>query len=184
MLRLKACGWGLKRIAAELGCSRDTVKRYVATGGVLRFPFAQAGQGARRTRGLAARALSSASRRRRRRSPGSPDGEGAGREPADAAAGGSALEAGLEGGGAGLRPVRDAAGPAASDRFRRAPGRGRRRQGVKAFLFIATLGRSRRRHVRAFRDEKQESWFAGLKSAFTTLGGVPEEGCLMRRLTQ
>jgi hypothetical protein len=29
-------------------------------------------------------------------------------------------------------------------------------------------------HVRAFRHEKQESWFTGLESAFTTFGGVPE----------
>ena len=34
MLRLKACGWGLKRIARELGCSHHTVKAYVAAGGV------------------------------------------------------------------------------------------------------------------------------------------------------
>jgi hypothetical protein len=34
MLRLKACGWGLKRIARELGCSHHTVKHYVAPGGV------------------------------------------------------------------------------------------------------------------------------------------------------
>ena len=26
MLRLKACGWGAKRIAAALGCSHHTVK--------------------------------------------------------------------------------------------------------------------------------------------------------------
>ena len=26
MLRLKGCGWGLKRIARELGCSHHTVK--------------------------------------------------------------------------------------------------------------------------------------------------------------
>ncbi len=34
---------------------------------------------------------------------------------------------------------------------------------------------SRRCHVRAFRHERQESWFSGLESAFTTFGGVPEE---------
>jgi hypothetical protein len=45
---------------------------------------------------------------------------------------------------------------------------------VKAFMFVATLGHSRRVHVRAFRHEKQESWFTGLESAFTTFGGVPE----------
>ena len=42
-------------------------------------------------------------------------------------------------------------------------------------MFVATLGYSRRLHVRAFRSERQESWFAGLESAFTTFGGVPEE---------
>ncbi|MCK1687956.1 helix-turn-helix domain-containing protein [Bradyrhizobium sp. 145] len=37
MLRLRACGWGLKRIARELGCSHHTVKGYVAAGGVKPF---------------------------------------------------------------------------------------------------------------------------------------------------
>jgi transposase InsO family protein len=46
---------------------------------------------------------------------------------------------------------------------------------IKAFVFVATLGHSRRLHVRAFRAEKQEHWFAGLESAFTVFGGVPEE---------
>jgi hypothetical protein len=42
-------------------------------------------------------------------------------------------------------------------------------------VFVATLGHLRRLHVRAFRAEKQEHWLAGLESAFTTFGGVPEE---------
>src|SRR5207247_7054592 len=46
---------------------------------------------------------------------------------------------------------------------------------IKAFVFVATLGHSRRLHVRAFRAEKQEHWFAGLESAFTTFGGLPED---------
>jgi transposase len=46
---------------------------------------------------------------------------------------------------------------------------------VKAFMLVATLGHSRRGHIRAFRHERQESWFAGLESAFPTFGGVPEE---------
>lgn len=46
---------------------------------------------------------------------------------------------------------------------------------VKAFVFVATLGHSRRLHVRAFRHEQQASWFCGLESAFTTFGGVPAE---------
>ncbi|KAB2883316.1 MAG: serine recombinase [Albidovulum sp.] len=33
MLALKSCGWGTKRIAAELGCSPNTVKRWIAEGG-------------------------------------------------------------------------------------------------------------------------------------------------------
>src|SRR5215203_4353410 len=37
MLRLKALGWGIKRIARELGCSHMTVRRYVAEGGYVPF---------------------------------------------------------------------------------------------------------------------------------------------------
>src|SRR4051794_16231721 len=33
MLRLRDLGWGTRRIAAELGCNRETVQRYLATGG-------------------------------------------------------------------------------------------------------------------------------------------------------
>ena len=32
MLRLKELGWGSKRIAAELGCSRNTVRHWLARG--------------------------------------------------------------------------------------------------------------------------------------------------------
>ena len=46
---------------------------------------------------------------------------------------------------------------------------------LRAYLFVATLGYSRRCHIRAFRNERQESWFDGLESAFTTFGGVTEE---------
>lgn len=33
MLRLKDLGWGVRRIAAEFGCSHMTVRRYLAGGG-------------------------------------------------------------------------------------------------------------------------------------------------------
>jgi transposase len=33
MLRLKAVGWGVRRIAGELGCSHMTVRRYLSAGG-------------------------------------------------------------------------------------------------------------------------------------------------------
>src|SRR5215213_9376326 len=51
MLRLQALGWGTRRIAAELGCSRETVQRYLAAGGWAPYrtperPGALAGRGA------------------------------------------------------------------------------------------------------------------------------------------
>ena len=33
MARLRDLGWGTRRIAAELGCDRETVRRYLAAGG-------------------------------------------------------------------------------------------------------------------------------------------------------
>jgi transposase len=46
---------------------------------------------------------------------------------------------------------------------------------VRAYLFVATLGHSRRVHVRAFRHERQACWFEGMESAFRAFGGMPEE---------
>jgi hypothetical protein len=46
---------------------------------------------------------------------------------------------------------------------------------VKVFLFVATLGYSRRLHVRAYGDERQKSWFDGIESSFVKFGGIPEE---------
>ena len=51
MLRLHALGWGTRRIATELGCNRETVQRYLATGGWAPYrtperPGALAGHGA------------------------------------------------------------------------------------------------------------------------------------------
>jgi transposase len=48
-------------------------------------------------------------------------------------------------------------------------------ENVKVYLFVATLGYSRRLYVRPFRNERQESWFAGVEGAFHHFGGVPEE---------
>jgi transposase len=39
---------------------------------------------------------------------------------------------------------------------------------LTAFVSVATLGHSRRLHVRAFRHERQANWFTGLESAFTS----------------
>jgi transposase len=46
---------------------------------------------------------------------------------------------------------------------------------VRVFLFVATLGYSRRPYVAAFLHERQASWFAGLEGALTHFDGVPEE---------
>ena len=43
---------------------------------------------------------------------------------------------------------------------------------MRVFLFVATLGYSRRCHVAAFRHERQSSWFRGLEGAFLHFGGV------------
>jgi transposase len=48
-------------------------------------------------------------------------------------------------------------------------------ESVKVYLFMATLGYSRRVYVRAFHNERQESWFAGLEGASGHFGGVTEE---------
>lgn len=37
MVRLHQLGWGSKQMAAELGCSRNTVRRYLPAGGWIGF---------------------------------------------------------------------------------------------------------------------------------------------------
>ena len=37
MVRLRGLGWGTKRIAREMGCSRTTVKRYLEAGGWIAY---------------------------------------------------------------------------------------------------------------------------------------------------
>ena len=53
MLRLRALGWGTRRIAAELGCNRETVRRYLAAGGWAAVPHAGAAGAAGRARDVA-----------------------------------------------------------------------------------------------------------------------------------
>jgi hypothetical protein len=44
---------------------------------------------------------------------------------------------------------------------------------------VATLGHFATAACSAFRAEKQDHWLAGLESAFTTFGGVPEAVLMM-----
>lgn len=173
MLRLKACGWGLKRIARELGCSHHTVKAYVETGGVK--PFKPP------VRAKKLDGFDDWLRERFIRHRGNADVV---RQELLAEKGIAVSPRTMQ---RTLQPYRQAlkAEALATVRFETPPGRqlqidfGERLVDiagakVKAFMFVATLGHSRRVHVRAFRHEKQESWFTGLESAFTTFGGVPE----------
>jgi transposase len=174
MLRLKELGWGSKRIAREFGVSRNTVKDYIAAGGWT--PYRQPG------RKKALDELAGWLRERLRRHRGN----------ADVIRQELAAEKGII---VSLRTVERAVKPyrreleaeaRATVRFETAPGWqmqidfGERlveigRHRVRAYLFVATLGSSRRHHVRVFRNERQESWFDGLESAFAKFGGVTEE---------
>ena len=72
-------------------------------------------------------------------------------------------------------------------RFETPPGRqlqidfGQRRIAVegedpgRVFLFVATLGYSRRIYAAAFRHERQSAWLAGIEGAFRHFGGLPGE---------
>lgn len=174
MLALRSCGWGTKRIAAELGCSRNTVKRWLSAGG-----WRSARPAAR---GKALDGLEGWLAERFRRHAGN----------ADVVRQELAAEHGIE---VSLRTVERAvahlrrelrAEARATVRFETAPGQqlqidfGERRvrigdQMEKVFFFVATLGYSRRLHVRAFAAERQEHWFEGLESTFRAFGGVPAE---------
>ena len=174
MLRLKSLGWGIRRIAKELGCSHMTVRRYVSQGGWL---------GCRsrgRPRSLAG--LEDWLAERFRRHAGN----------ADVVRQELAAEKGIQ---LSLRTIEREVAPLrrelqaearATIRFETPPGKqlqidfGERRaaicnENVKVYLFVATLGYSRRLYVRAFHNERQESWFAGLEGAFRHFGGVTEE---------
>ncbi len=174
MLELKRRGWGAKRIAREFGTCPKTVRRYLREGcwgGYSRVgrPPALAGREAWVEERLI-------------RHGGN----------ADVVRQELASELGIT---LSLRTVERACTPLrqrllaearATMRFETPPGRqlqidfGERRvviggAPVRAHLFVATLGFSRRLHVRAFRSEGQESWFSGMESAFAVFGGTTEE---------
>jgi transposase len=174
MLRLKGLGWGVKRIGRELGCSHHTVKRYLEAGGFVGYrPSARR----KKLDGLEGWLLE-----RFRRHRGNADVI---RQELAAEKEIVVSLRTVERAVAGYRRAL-AAEARATVRFETPPGRqlqidfGERLveiagAKVKAFLFVATLGYSRRLYVRAFRHERQESWFDGLESAFARFGGVPEE---------
>ena len=193
LLRLRALGWGSRRIARELGISRGTVKRYVEAGGwqPFRKPVRRKllddlddwlRERFRRHRGnadvvrqeLAAEKGIVASLRTVQRAVEPYRQELLAEARATVrfeTARGRPRTAATGHGGCGRRPQRAGScrSTSAATPWQRAamgtPGKrlveiaGRK---VKVFLFVATLGYSRRLHVRAFRDERQESWFDGM----------------------
>lgn len=175
MLRLWSLGWGAKRIARELKVSRNTVKRYIEGGGwsAYRKP--------KRAKVLDGCEAWLAERMRRHRG------------NADVVRQDLARELGLE---VSLRTVERAVSSLRQDlraqaratvRFETPPGRqlqidfGEMRrveiggEPVRVYLFVATLGWSRRCYVQAFRHERQSAWFDGMEGAFAHFGGLPGE---------
>ena len=174
MVRLHKLGWGSKRIAEELGCSRNTVKRYLAAGGwtAIRQP-----QRKRRLGGLEEWL---AERFRRHRGNCDVVRQDLVREHGVAVSLRTVERA--------VVPLRQAlqAEARACLRFETAPGKQLQidfggttvsigGEPVRVHLFVATLGYSRRPFVRAFRHEQQSAWFDGMEGAFQRFGGVPQE---------
>ncbi|MBV9747970.1 MAG: IS21 family transposase [Acetobacteraceae bacterium] len=174
MLRLHGLGWGTRRIAAELVCDRETVRRYLAAGGWVPYRTPE------RPGALAEHGAWLAERLRRHRG------------NADVVRQELASELGIE---VSLRTVERACAPLrreiaaealATVRFETPPGKqmqidfGERglvigAERVQVVLFVATLGYSRRVYVQAFRHERQSAWFDGLEGAFRRFGGLPGE---------
>src|SRR3712207_4797491 len=166
MLHLHRLGWGLRRIAREVGCSPMTVRRCIAAEGWVPFrPPPRPG---------ALSGLEGWLAERFRRHRGN----------ADVVRQELVSEHGIA---VGLRTVERAVAPLrrelqaearATVRFETPPGRqlqidfGEARvpiknEGrVKLHLFVATLGYSRRVYVQAFRHERQSAWMEGLEGAF------------------
>ena len=174
MFRLKGLGYGTRRIAETTGNSRTTVQRYMKAGGWQ--PFAS-GERDKRLDGLDAWL-----RERFLRHAGNADVV---RQDLvtekNVLVSLRTVERAVEGWRAEL-----IAAAVATVRFETPPGRqmqidfGERFIEIggirtKVYLFVATLGYSRRVHVRAFTHERQKSWFDGLESAFTAFGGVTED---------
>lgn len=174
MRRLHELGWGTRRIARELGCSRTTVQHHLAQGEWRGYR--------RRSRRSKLAGETDWLRERLIRHGGN----------ADVVRQDLARERGIT---VSLRTLERAVAPfrqelaaeaRATLRFETPPGRqlqidfGQKRvpiggETVAVFLFVATLGYSRLPYVQAFRHERQSAWLAGLEAAFHHFGGVPRE---------
>ena len=174
MLHLHALGWGLKRIAREFGCSKNTVRRYLAADGWMSYSRpARGGKLEDQEAWLKERFL-------RHRGNAEVVRQDLLRE--------QSIDVSLRTVERAVLPFRRllTAEAKATVRFETPPGRqlqvdfGELRvpvadERVRVYLFVATLGYSRRCHVEAFRHERQSSWFGGLEATFRHFGGVTDE---------
>jgi transposase len=174
MLKLHRLGWGKKRIAREFGCSKNTVKRYIEAAGWMAYRRAP------RPGKLTAQAAWL--RERFFRHGGNADVV---RQDLERELG---IRVSLRTVERAVKPYRQAlaAQARATVRFESPPGKplqidfGELRVAIgderlRIYLFVSTLGFSRRHYVRAFVNERQSSWFEGMEGSFHHFGGVSEE---------
>lgn len=174
MLALQAQGWGAKRISKELGCSRNTVREYLRSGGWK--PMDVSGRA-----GILAPHLTWLEQRLRQH-----------KGNADVVRQELQRELGIA---VSLRTVQRAvaqmrvalrAQAVAHVRFETAPGLQLQvdfgsthvqvgEELTRVFLFVATLGYSRRTYVLLSLHERQSAWLLGLEGAFRHFGGVTHE---------
>jgi transposase len=174
MQRLAAAGWGRRRIARELGCSPETVRRYLRQGGwqpygkPCRSSVLDGHREWLKARFLAHRGNADVVRQELEREKG--------------------IKVSLRTVERSVEPWRQELRLAvlATVRFETPPGRqlqadfgqcmvsiaGER---MRVHLAVLTLGWSRRLVVRAFRSEKQDHWLQAMEEAFRHWGGVPQE---------
>ena len=172
-LRLHELGWGARRIARELGISKNTVKRLLRQGGWRPYK--------RPKRSRTLDGLEPWLEERFKQHRGN----------ADVVRQELKSEKGIE---VSLRTVERrvqryraalCAEAQATVRFETPPGKqlqidygtvttevGGQKCRIK--LFVATLGYSRRMYVQAFRHERQSAWLRGIEGAFRHFGGLPE----------
>lgn len=173
ILSLRSCGWGFKRISKELGITRRIVKKYIQWEGRV----SSTKQRPKKLSGLDAWL---AERYRQHRG------------NADVLRQELLAEHQIK---VSLRTVEravqhlrqeDLAKAKATIRFETPPGKQLQidfgsikvligGESLRVFLFVATLGYSRRLYVAPFLHERQNVWFSGIEGAFSHFGGLTEE---------
>lgn len=175
MVGLHAQGWGSRRIARELGVSRNTVKRYLGAGGYL--PYGGAGGRAKSLDGLESWLAGQFHQHR-----GNADvlRQELEREK-NIRVSLRTIERAVRG-----ERQRLAAEQLATVRFETPPGK--QMQGdfgqitvpiggekIKVHACVLTLGHSRRPFAEVFENEKLDSWLSTMEASFYHFGGIPEE---------